>query len=79
VLNDVVLNQVLVRFHDDDDITRNVVQKVLGDGTAFLTGTTYRGRAAMRVSVCNWSTTEDDVDRAVEAVGRIAAQSVGQV
>jgi glutamate/tyrosine decarboxylase-like PLP-dependent enzyme len=73
VLNDVVLNQVLVRFGDDDEVTRKVVRRILADGTAFMTGTTYRGRAAMRISVSNWSTTSEDVDRSLEALHRCVA------
>jgi glutamate/tyrosine decarboxylase-like PLP-dependent enzyme len=73
VLNEVVLNQVLVRFADDDELTREVVRRVLADGTAFMTGTTYRGQAAMRISVSNWSTTDDDVDRSLAALRRVAA------
>ncbi len=73
VLNDVVLNQVLVRFDDDDEVTRAVVSGLLVDGTAYLTGTTFRGRGAMRVSVSNWTTTPGDVDAAVAAVVRVLA------
>jgi glutamate/tyrosine decarboxylase-like PLP-dependent enzyme len=72
VLNEVALNQVLVRFGDDDALTRRVVADVRRDGTCFLTGTTWHGRAAMRVSVTNWSTDDDDVERSVEAILRVA-------
>jgi glutamate/tyrosine decarboxylase-like PLP-dependent enzyme len=72
VLNDVVLNQVLVGFDGPDGHTRAVLDAVRRDGTCFVSGTTWRGRAAMRVSVSNWTTTEDDVDAAVRAVLRIA-------
>ncbi|MCB9378202.1 MAG: aspartate aminotransferase family protein [Holophagales bacterium] len=76
VLNEVVLNQVLVRFAPPDggdeaatdDWTRATVRRVQEDGTCWLSGTTWRGRAAMRISVCNWSTTEADVDRSAEAI-----------
>jgi glutamate/tyrosine decarboxylase-like PLP-dependent enzyme len=68
VLNEVVLNQVVVRFGDDDELTREVVRRVQAEGTCWATGTTWRGRAAMRVSVSNWSTDEDDVDRSIEAI-----------
>jgi glutamate/tyrosine decarboxylase-like PLP-dependent enzyme len=67
VLNDVVLNQVLVRFGDDDAVTRDVVAAVQRGGDAWLGLTVWRGRAAARVSVSSWSTTEDDVDRLVTA------------
>jgi glutamate/tyrosine decarboxylase-like PLP-dependent enzyme len=70
VLNDVVLNQVLIRFDDDDLVTARVVDEVLAERTAFLGPTRYKGRAAMRVSVCGWQTTSDDVDRAVDSVRR---------
>jgi glutamate/tyrosine decarboxylase-like PLP-dependent enzyme len=73
VLNDVVLNQVLVRFGDDDARTRRIVERVRDEGTCFLTGTTWHGRAAMRVSVTNWSTDEADVDRSVAAILEVAA------
>ena len=66
-----MLNQVLVRFGDDDDTTRRVVAGVQHDGTCWLGGTTWQGRAAMRISVSNWATTEDDADRSVEAILRV--------
>jgi glutamate/tyrosine decarboxylase-like PLP-dependent enzyme len=76
VLNEVVLNQVLVRFldagGDHDARTRAVVKAVQDDGTCWLGGTTWQGKAAMRISVSNWSTTTDDVDRSVEAILRAA-------
>jgi glutamate/tyrosine decarboxylase-like PLP-dependent enzyme len=79
ILNDVVLNQVLVRFTADGDAeaadarTREVVAAVQRDGTAWLGGTTWHGVAAMRVSVSNWRTTEEDIDRSAEAILRCAA------
>ncbi len=75
VLNDVVLNQVLVRFDGDDARTRRIVERVRHEGTCFLTGTTWHGRAAMRVSVTNWSTDEADVDRSVAAILEIAGNT----
>jgi glutamate/tyrosine decarboxylase-like PLP-dependent enzyme len=83
ILNDVVLNQVLVRFEADDDDdgaderTRRVVAAVQRDGTCWLGGTTWHGMAAMRISVSNWSTTEDDVDRSVQAILRCAGEVSG--
>jgi glutamate/tyrosine decarboxylase-like PLP-dependent enzyme len=67
VLNDVVLNQVLVRFADDDALTQAVIAGVQRSGEAWLGGTVWHGVAAARVSVSNWSTTEADVDRLVVA------------
>ena len=73
VLNDVVLNQVLVRFGDDDARTREVIDRVQAEGTAWLGGTTWQGKAAMRISVSNWSTTEADADASVQAILRAFA------
>jgi glutamate/tyrosine decarboxylase-like PLP-dependent enzyme len=70
VLNDVVLNQVLVRFGDDDGVTRAVIDGVQRDGEAWLGGTVWRGRAAARVSAPNWPPTEEDIDRLAAALGR---------
>ena len=69
ILGEVVLNQVLVRFADDAT-TRSVIEKVQHEGTCWMSGTTWRGQAAMRISVSNWSTTPEDVDLSVEAVLR---------
>ena len=63
-----VLNQVLVRFGDDDDLTRDVIARVQAEGTAWLGGTTFHGRVAIRISVSNWATTEADGDRTVDAI-----------
>jgi len=71
VLNDVVLNQVLVSFGDDEK-TRRVIRDVQNDGTCWCGGTEWHGRAAMRISVSCWATTEPDVDRSLEAMVRIA-------
>jgi glutamate/tyrosine decarboxylase-like PLP-dependent enzyme len=71
VLNDVVLNQVLVRFGEDDDLTRAVVAGVQDEGTCWLSGTTWHELAAMRISVSNWATTEDDAARSAEAIVRV--------
>ena len=73
VLNDVVLDQVLVRFHpadggDPDAMTRDVIARVQADGTCWLAGTSWRGGVAMRISIVNWSTTEDDIDRSLAAI-----------
>ena len=76
VLNDVVLNQVLVRFGDDER-THAVIQAVQEDGTCWLGGTNWHGQAAMRNSISNRSTTEDDVDRSIEAILRAAGGTHG--
>lgn len=76
VVNDVVLNQVLVRVGDEDTTSR-IERRVQDDGTLWLGSTTWRGERLLRVSVSNWSTTEEDVDRCVEAIAsaRTAAQT----
>jgi glutamate/tyrosine decarboxylase-like PLP-dependent enzyme len=84
ILNDVVLNQVLVRFNppgggaDDpaaaDAHTRAVISAVQRDGTCWLSGTTWHGLGAMRFSVSNWSTTEADIDISAEAILRCARE-----
>ena len=77
ILNEVVLNQVLVRFRDpsginDDVFTARVIREIQADGTCWLGGTTWHGMRAMRISVSNWSTTEEDADVSVEAILRCA-------
>jgi len=72
VLNDVVLNQVLVRFHNSDDATRAVIERVQREGTCWLGGTTWHGMAAMRISVSNWSTTERDIEMSAESIVKAA-------
>ena len=73
ILNDVVLNQVLVRFGDDDETTREVVRRVQEDGTCWLGGTDWQGRAAMRISVSSFRTTREDVERSAAAILDAAA------
>jgi glutamate/tyrosine decarboxylase-like PLP-dependent enzyme len=70
VLNDVVLNQVLVRFGDNDEATRRVVTCAQQDGTCWMAGTTWHGLAAMRISVSNWATSDEDIVRSAEAILR---------
>jgi glutamate/tyrosine decarboxylase-like PLP-dependent enzyme len=81
VLNDVVLNQVLVRFEppagaggDADALTRDVIARVQADGTCWLGGSRWQGKDVMRISVSNWSTTEADIDRSVDAILACARQ-----
>jgi glutamate/tyrosine decarboxylase-like PLP-dependent enzyme len=75
VINEVVLNQVLARFDDSDDLTRDLVQRVQDEGTAWFGGTTYHGTVAIRISVSNWSTTEDDGARTIDAIARCLAEA----
>jgi glutamate/tyrosine decarboxylase-like PLP-dependent enzyme len=73
VLNDVVLNQVLVSF-GDAETTRRVIAGIQADGTCWCGGTVWQGKTAMRISVSSWATTEEDVERSLEAMLRIAVQ-----
>jgi glutamate/tyrosine decarboxylase-like PLP-dependent enzyme len=68
VVNDVVLNQVLVRFGEDGSETDRVVEAVQRSGECWMGATTWHGMRLMRISVSSWRTTEADVDRAVAAV-----------
>jgi len=71
VLNDVVLNQVMVSFGSAEK-TQQVIAEVQREGTCWCGGTQWQGHTAMRISVSNWQTTEEDVDRSLEAMVRIA-------
>jgi glutamate/tyrosine decarboxylase-like PLP-dependent enzyme len=75
ILNDVVLNQVLVRVHsepdaDADALTREALRRVQDERVCWLGGTRWHGMDAMRISVSNWSTTDDDVDRSADSIVR---------
>lgn len=71
VANEVVLNQVLVSF-GSDEVTDQVIAATQADGTCWMGGTTWRGHRYMRVSVSNYSTTTNDVDRSLAAIISIA-------
>jgi len=78
VLNDVVLNQVLLRFDGDDERTARVIDELQRSGEAWLGGTTWHGLHAARVAFSNWSTTEEDVDRLAAALeAALAAARAG--
>ena len=66
------INQGLVQFRDDQ--TDRTIAKINASGVAFFGGTTWRGRRCMRVSVCNWMTSEEDVHRVIEAVKAALAE-----
>ena len=73
ILNDVVLNQALVRFEGDDteegdDLTRRVVARLQADGVAWFGATVWQGTAAMRISVSNHRTGPADIERTAEAI-----------
>jgi len=73
VLNDVVINQVLVSF-GSPDVTREVIRRIQEDGTCWCAGTVWQGETAMRISVSSWATTEEDVQRSLAAMIRIARE-----
>jgi glutamate/tyrosine decarboxylase-like PLP-dependent enzyme len=84
ILNDVVLDQVLVRFVPRegaavaadaaaiDAWNRAVVRRVQDDGTCWIAGTTWHGKVALRISIVNWATTDEDIDRSAAAILRAA-------
>jgi glutamate/tyrosine decarboxylase-like PLP-dependent enzyme len=72
VLNEVVLNQVVVTFGDAFQ-TRRVIDALQKEGTCWCGVTEWRGRTAMRISVSSWATTDDDVERSLEAMIRVAS------
>ncbi|MGE0460733.1 MAG: aspartate aminotransferase family protein [Vicinamibacterales bacterium] len=81
VLNEVALNQVLVQFagapgRSPDDTTRDVIARVQADGTCWAGGAVWQGRQVMRISVSNWSTTEDDIDRSADAILRCHREAI---
>ncbi len=66
MLNEVVLNQVLFRFADDEE-TNAALAAVQASGEAWMAGTIWDGRAAIRLSVSNWRTSERDIERTLAA------------
>jgi glutamate/tyrosine decarboxylase-like PLP-dependent enzyme len=77
ILNDVVLNQVLVSF-GDAETTRNVISGIQSDGTCWCGGTVWQGQTARRISVSSWATTDDDVEKSLNAMLRVAATHSGK-
>jgi len=71
VLNDVVLNQVLVSF-GSPEVTQRVIHGIQAEGTCWAGATVWQGRTAMRISVSSWATTDEDVQRSIEAMLRVA-------
>lgn len=66
ILNDVVFNQVMIACADDE-LTREVMRRVQQSGECWAGGSTWHGRAVIRISVCSWATTQEDVSRTVLA------------
>lgn len=74
ILNDVVSNQVLVSFGDAQATVRTIAA-LQAEGTCWCGPTRWQGRTAMRISVCSWATTDEDVARSIAAIRRVAAPS----
>jgi glutamate/tyrosine decarboxylase-like PLP-dependent enzyme len=73
ILNEVVLNQVVVKF-GDDRMTRHTIEAIQKDGTCWAGVTVWQGRTAMRISVSSWATTDEDVEQSAEAMIRCARE-----
>lgn len=73
ILNEIALNQVLVAF-GDAETTARVIAAIQADGTCWAGPTVWQGRTAMRISVSSWATTEEDVERSLAAMVRVAEQ-----
>jgi len=65
IINDVVFNQVLVRFENDEK-TKQIIEYIQQSGECWVGGSTWEGKAVIRISVCSWVTTEKDIERTVE-------------
>jgi glutamate/tyrosine decarboxylase-like PLP-dependent enzyme len=72
ILNEVPINQVLFRF-ESDERTEEILRHVQESGEAWMSGTVWQDRQAIRISVSNWQTSDEDVDRTVVAFARAAA------
>jgi hypothetical protein len=86
VLNDVVLNQILFSVAPSDlagspadAFTEAVIAAIQADGTCWLGGTTWRGRRRLRLSICNYRTSEADIDLSAEAICRAIDQVRGKL
>jgi glutamate/tyrosine decarboxylase-like PLP-dependent enzyme len=77
ILNDVVLNQVLVRFiaASGENRTPAVIAAVQDAGVCWCGGTAWQGEPAMRISISSWRTTDDDIDRSAASIAAAMASS----
>lgn len=71
ILNDVVINQILLAFGDDES-TRMTIDAIQREGTLWAGPSVWKGRTAMRISVSSWKTTEDDIARCITAISEVA-------
>jgi len=74
ILNEVVINQVLVSFGSAEE-TQEVMRRIQEDGTCWCSGTVWKGKSAMRISVSSWATTNEDVEKSLAAMVRIARET----
>lgn len=77
VLNEVELNQVLVSFGNAEQ-TNRVIARMQADGTMWAGGTVWQGHTALRISVSSWATTDDDIERSLDALCRAAAAELAR-
>lgn len=70
VLNDVVLNQVLLAVNTDDQesVTRAIIARIQNSGVCWIGGTTWQGNPAIRISVSNWQTSFEDIERSASCI-----------
>ena len=77
ILNDVVLNQVLVRLGDGNaDLTSAVIAQIQREGVCWVGGTSWNGTAAVRISVSGWCTREDDINRSAESIAQATRRAL---
>ncbi len=76
IINDVVLNQVLVSF-GNAETTKKVIEEIQNDGTCWCGGTVWQGKTIMRISICSWATTEEDVRKSINSMIRAAGKVRG--
>ncbi|MEV3905753.1 pyridoxal-dependent decarboxylase [Mycobacterium sp. NPDC050551] len=77
VLNEVVLNQVLLRLPGGDAANRAAIAAIQQDGTCWLGGTTWRGEHVLRISIANWATSDTDIDRCAAVIASVAERTAG--
>ena len=75
ILNSVVINQVLVSF-GDSNLNEKIVSEIQADGTCWVGTSKWKGKTVMRISVSSWATTDEDVEKSLEAIIRIANKNL---
>mgnify|MGYP001026019002 FL=1 len=67
IINDVVFNQVLVSPSDEDEVTQKLLETIQASGECWVGGSIWKGKKVIRISVCSWATSEQDISRSVQA------------